>query len=145
MFFKLPPNSTPARSLLVYTRNVAPLIAVCNSCAASSTLPSASTIAAGSPRATSAAFVGPVIDPAIAPGNTAAITCDGRWCVPSSSPFARLTTNRGTLPPSASFTRAHVSRNACAGHARKITSAPTSAARSSLSTRNPSGSAIPGR
>src|ERR1035441_4300873 len=70
-------------------------MAACTSGTTDSSAFAASTIAAGWPRATSAALVGPDRAPTITPGRASATACDGRRWLPSSSPLARLTTRRG--------------------------------------------------
>ena len=91
-FFIAPPISTPTTSSLAYSRKRSDRKSCCTAATASARRP-ATTTAVGTPRATSAAKLGPESTvTGRAPPTSSAMTSDIRSRVPSSIPFAALMT-----------------------------------------------------
>src|SRR3984893_11741116 len=140
-FFNAPPYSTPTRSLVVHTRKLA-RVQASRPCSAASCAPP-TTLAAGRPRATSIAMLGP-LSAVILASQRAPSTSDSTALMVrplrSSKPLAALTTTAsGAMCAAAAVA---ISRMPCVGIASSTIPAPFIASRMSLVMRTSSLSAI---
>src|SRR3984893_15464850 len=140
-FFNAPPYSTPTRSVVLYTRNIARVHAS-RTCSAASCAP-ATTVAAGRPRATSMAMFGPLSAVILASRSAPSTSHSTELIVRpvrSSKPFAALTTTASDAMYAAAAPA--ISRMPCVGIASSTMPAPFTALGRSLVTRTSSLSAI---